>query len=142
MLLNSKLPLPAGYFCTFISYRPLTDITPAMFPARGRVSFASLCSLVCFLNVNVCILTLPSLNCVAPARFPHMNTMKILTQVQVYLYESNDCVFLMNIITKQGHVQETLFLKGDSSAIQSGEDDPESRFSKRQQMAVSQALGK
>lgn len=71
-----------------------------------------------------------------------MNTMKILTQVQVYLYESNDCVFLMNIITKQGHVQETLFLKGDSSAIQSGEDDPESRFSKRQQMAVSQALGK
>lgn len=51
-------------------------------------------------------------------------------------------LFLMNIITEQGQVQETLFLKGDSSAIQSGEASTVSRFSKRQQMAASQVLCK
>lgn len=51
-------------------------------------------------------------------------------------------LFFINIITEQGQVRESLFLKGDSSAIQSGDASSVSRFSEGQQMAASQVLCK
>lgn len=51
----------------------------------------------------------------------------------------------MNIIIEQGQVQEALFLKGDSSAIQSEEAStvrPGQQKTSLRQMAISQALRK
>lgn len=51
----------------------------------------------------------------------------------------------MNIIIEKGQVQETLFLKGDSSAIQSGEASTVRQGQQKtalRQMALSQALSK